>query len=160
MCTCTRFIISSSLAAPWTIDHEVPLSVGFSRQEYWSGLPFLPLGDLPDLGIKPTSLVSPVLAGRFFTTEPPGKLCVFDSTKIDHVFPVQGKEEVTSCVCIWKFCGSKHLQGNCPKAQTSKGFGIEKSCTRYCSLGERTIIGMRNVWKDLGGSLWNQAHTL
>ena len=73
MCARTRFIISSSLAAPWTIEYEVPLSVGFSRQEYWRGLPFLPLGDLPDLGIKPTSLVSPVLAGGFFTTEPPGK---------------------------------------------------------------------------------------
>ena len=42
----------------------------FSRQEYWSGLPFPSPGDLPDLGIKPES---PVLAGRFFTTEPPGK---------------------------------------------------------------------------------------
>ena len=95
-----RFIISSSLVAPWTIDYEVPLSVGFSRQEYWGGLPFLPSGDLPNLGIKPTSLVSPVLAGEFFTTELPGKLCVFDSTKIVHVFLVQGKEEVTSCVFI------------------------------------------------------------
>ena len=42
----------------------------FSRQEYWSGLPFLSIGDLPDPGIKP---VSPALAGGFFTTEPPGK---------------------------------------------------------------------------------------
>ena len=44
--------------------------MGFSRKEYWSGFPFLPPGDLPDLGIKP---VSPALAGRFFTTEMPGK---------------------------------------------------------------------------------------
>ena len=44
--------------------------MGFSRTEYWSGLPFPPPGDLPDPGIK---LVSPALAGRFFTTEPPGK---------------------------------------------------------------------------------------
>ena len=48
----------------------------FSRQEYWSGLPYPLPGDLPDPGIKPTSLTSPALAlaGRFFTTEPPGKL--------------------------------------------------------------------------------------
>ena len=46
----------------------------FSRQEYWSGLPFPTLGDLPDPGIEPRSLVSPALAGRFFTTVPPGKL--------------------------------------------------------------------------------------
>ena len=45
----------------------------FSRQEYWSGLTFPPPGDLPDPGIEPTSLVSPALAGRFFTTEPSGK---------------------------------------------------------------------------------------
>ena len=41
-------------------------------QEYWSGLPFLPSGDLPNLGIEPVSLASPALAGRFFTTAPPG----------------------------------------------------------------------------------------
>ena len=46
---------------------------GSSRQEYWSGLPFLPPGALPDPGIKPMSLRSPALAGRFFTPEPPGK---------------------------------------------------------------------------------------
>ena len=49
---------------------QAPLSMGLSRQEYWSGLPFPPPGDLSDLGIKPKS---PALAGRFFTTEPPGK---------------------------------------------------------------------------------------
>ena len=45
-----------------------PLSMGFSRQEYWSGLPFPPPGDLPNSEIDPMSLVSPALAGRFFTT--------------------------------------------------------------------------------------------
>ena len=55
---------------PWTLAHQVPLSMGFPRQEYWSGLPFPPPGDLPDPGIKPES---PALAGGFFTTEPPGK---------------------------------------------------------------------------------------
>ena len=47
--------------------------MGFSIQEHWSGLPFPSPGDLPDLGIEPESLVSPALAGGFFTTEPPGK---------------------------------------------------------------------------------------
>ena len=59
--------------APWTIACKTPLSMEFSRQEYWHGLPFPSLGDLPDPGIKPTSLASPALAGRFFTTAPPGK---------------------------------------------------------------------------------------
>ena len=56
-------------AIPWTVAHQAPLSMEFPRQEYWSGLPFLPPGDLPDPGIK---LVSLELAGGFFTTEPPG----------------------------------------------------------------------------------------
>ena len=57
---------------PWTIAHQAPLFMGFSRQDYWSGLPFPPPGDLPSPGIKPESLVSPAFAGGFFTTAPPG----------------------------------------------------------------------------------------
>ena len=53
---------------PWTVAHQAPLSMGFSRQEYWSGLPFPPPGHLPNPGIEPMSLMSPALAGRFFTT--------------------------------------------------------------------------------------------
>ena len=52
---------------------QAPLSMGFSRQEYWSGLPFPPPGDLLNPGTEPVSLVSPALAGVFFTTESPGK---------------------------------------------------------------------------------------
>ena len=55
-------------AAPGTVARQAPLSTGFSRQEYWSGLPFPPLGDLPDPGIEPEVLMCPALAGRFFTT--------------------------------------------------------------------------------------------
>ena len=58
---------------PWTVVHKDPLSMEFPRQEYWSGLPFPPAGDLPDPGIESVSSVSPALTGRFFTTEPPGK---------------------------------------------------------------------------------------
>ena len=50
-----------------------PLSFGFFQQEYWSGWPFPPQGDLLDPGTKPMSLPAPVLAGGFFATEPPGK---------------------------------------------------------------------------------------
>ena len=58
----------------WTVVCQAPLFMERSRQEYWSGLPFPPPGDLPDSGIKAESLVAPVLAGRFVTTMPPGKL--------------------------------------------------------------------------------------
>ena len=54
----------------WTVAHQAPLSMEFSRQEYWSGLLFSPPGDLPDPGIEPSS---PQLAGRFFTAELLGK---------------------------------------------------------------------------------------
>ena len=53
----------------WTVARQAPLPMGFSREEYWSGLPCLPPGDLPDPGIEPASLMSP--AGEFFTTAPP-----------------------------------------------------------------------------------------
>ena len=50
------------------VARQVSLSMGFSRQEYWSGLPFPPPGNIPDPGIKPTSVMSSKLAGEFFTT--------------------------------------------------------------------------------------------
>ena len=57
----------------WTVACQASLSMGFSRQEYQSGLPLHPPGDLPNLGIKPASPAFPALAGGFFTTESPGK---------------------------------------------------------------------------------------
>ena len=59
-----------TLVSPWTVAGQAPLSMGFPRQEYWSGLPFNFPRDLPDLGIKP---MTPALAGGFFPTEPSGK---------------------------------------------------------------------------------------
>ena len=58
----------SDSATLWTVALQVPLSMGFSRQEYWSGLPCPSPGDLPNPGIEPTSLTSPELANGFFTT--------------------------------------------------------------------------------------------
>ena len=52
----------------WTVAHQAPLPMEFSRQEYWSGLPIPPPGDLPNPGIEPLSLMSPALADRLFTT--------------------------------------------------------------------------------------------
>ena len=70
VCVLNRSIMSDSVT-PWTVAHQVPLSIGFPRQEYWSVLPFPTPGDLPNPGIKPRSSASPALAGRFFTTEIP-----------------------------------------------------------------------------------------
>ena len=62
-------VVSDSVT-PWTAAHQAPLSMGFSRQEHWSVLPFPSPGDFPNPGIEP---VSPALAGKFLTTEPSGK---------------------------------------------------------------------------------------
>ena len=58
-------------AALWTVAYQAPLSMGFSRQEYWSGLSCPPPGGLPDPGIKPMSLMSLALADGFFTISAP-----------------------------------------------------------------------------------------
>ena len=63
----SRFNCVQLFATPWTVALQVPLSMGFSRQGYWSGVP-CPSPDLPNPGIEPMSLMSPVLAGGFFTT--------------------------------------------------------------------------------------------
>ena len=73
MCMLSHFSHVQLFVTLWTVAHQAPLSRGFSSQEYWSGLLCPPPGDLPNPGIKPVSPASPALAGRFFTTEPPGK---------------------------------------------------------------------------------------
>ena len=65
---CYVCVLSRSVVTQWTVAYQAPLSMGFSRQEYWSRLPFPPPGDLPNPGIEPTFLMSLVLAGGFFTT--------------------------------------------------------------------------------------------
>ena len=70
VCVCSLSHIQL-FVTPWTVALYAPLSTALPRHEYWSRLPFPAPGDLPDSGIKPTSLVSPALAGRFFTTVPP-----------------------------------------------------------------------------------------
>ena len=62
MCLCVQLLSCVQLfASPWTVAHQAPLSMGFSRQEYWSGLPFPPPGGHPDPRIEPSSPVSPTL---------------------------------------------------------------------------------------------------
>ena len=64
----SRFSHAQLFATLWTVACWAPLSMGFSGQEYWSGLPCPPPGDLPHPGMEPSSLASPVLAGVFFTS--------------------------------------------------------------------------------------------
>ena len=82
-------------ATPWTVAHQAPLSMEFSRQEYWSGLPFPPAGDLPNPRIEPVSSASPALAGGFFITESPITLSRVISflqseltTDVNHIYKI------------------------------------------------------------------------
>ena len=86
----------SDFAIPWTVAHQAPLSLGFSIQEYWSGLPFPPPGDLPDPGIETGSHASPALAGRFLITETLGKPQINYTLK---------KKKIT--LAMWKRCGER-----------------------------------------------------
>ena len=67
-CSLSCFSCVRVFATPWAVARQAALSMEFSRQEYWSGLPYTPPGDLPNPGIKPTSLTSPALAGGLSTT--------------------------------------------------------------------------------------------
>ena len=67
ICMLSHSVVSSFLGPPWTVARQVPLSMGFPRQEYCSGLPFPLPGDLPNPGIEPVSLMSPTLACGFLT---------------------------------------------------------------------------------------------
>ena len=67
MCVCAQSLqLCLTLCDPMTVAHQNPLFMEFSRQEYWSGLPCPPPGDLPNPGFEPASLMSPALAGGFF----------------------------------------------------------------------------------------------
>ena len=73
MCVCSVTKLCQTLCSPMGRSHQTSLSVGFSRQECWSGLTFPSPGDCPDPRIEPASPASPAFTGGFFTTGPPGK---------------------------------------------------------------------------------------
>ena len=88
------YVLSDSFVIPWTVTHEIPLSLEFLRQEYWNGFPFPTPGSLPDPGIEPGL---PILADGFFTTEPPAK----PETK------ARGRQ---FCLSVGnRFCSTSHL---------------------------------------------------
>ena len=103
--------MSDSFAAPWTVAHQAPLSMRFSRQEHWSGLPFPSPGDLPDPGMEPEFPASPALAGRFFTIKPLGK---------PHIYIYNWKREINKDTMSMKH----HIIQTSPTIQ----FGVQNFC--------------------------------
>ena len=115
-------------AITWTVAHQVPLSMGLSRQEYWSGLPFPSPVDLLDLGME---LMSPELADRFFPTKPPGKpsslvvLCCVQSPVMSDPLRPHGLQPA-SLLCPWEFSRQEYWSGlPCPPPGDLANPGIE-----------------------------------
>ena len=131
VCVCVC-VFSHSVLTPWTVAHQAPLSMGFSRQEYWGRLPFSSSGDLPNLGIKPVSPVSPSLAGRLFTTEPQGKpIHRFDLFYFSLIrYSIQFSSVAQSCPTLW--CHeSLHARPPCP-SPTPRIHSNSHPLSRWC----------------------------
>ena len=124
--------MSDSFVIPRTVAHQDPLSMWLLRQEYWSGLPFPPPGNLIDWRSK--SLASPTLTGGFFTTDPPGIL--FLSSKF-----VTGHDPTSYS---WGHLFHKHLQF----------FFFNFNLKRFFSLSWRSRI-TPNIWKTANGAEFN-----
>ena len=105
----SRFSSVQLFATIWTVAHQSPLSMGFSKQEYWSGLPCPPPADLPNPGIEPAFLMSPALTVRFFTTSATwqylklisGNLVIHSRTYLLPLSLSNGTlQKVTGCACL------------------------------------------------------------
>ena len=97
VCVLSRFSFVQLFMTPWTVARQAPPSLGFSSQEYWSELPCPPPEDLPDPGIEPSSLTSPVLASRFFTTSTTWEAlrCVHATINVCTTVYLKGNENLT-----------------------------------------------------------------
>ena len=115
---------------PWTVACQPPLSREFSRQEYWSGLLCPPPRDLPDPGIKPSYPASPASAGRFFTTEPPGK-------PLQCVLYCKGKVNITCQVTDILVIHEKKKES----VLQFVTLPLQKSSPNACGRADRTLGG-------------------
>ena len=118
------------LCNPRTVACQAPLSMGFSKQEYWSGFPFSSPGDLLNPGIEPTSLISPALAGKFFTTS-----------------AVWEAQQVTN---QWAKVGA-------PPNMYTTSFSVSSeriSVFRELSGLSRSLHGQAHTWKTLSSNRW------
>ena len=117
---------------PWTVAHQAPLCMGFSRQEYWSGLPFPTSGHLPNPEIRPASLMSPALAGGFFTIVLPGKPLLYD-VLVSNVNPISLRSRLDICdlsnVLFQGLSMFIHVNANTERFVTSKLFVPGQSCS-------------------------------
>ena len=97
---CVRIFVT-----PWNVVRQTSLSMGFSRQGYYSGLLFPSPGDLPDPGIEPASPASPALAGGLFTSEPPGKCTECFGHLLSEIFKKGNRTTIYNSFYIEFACG-------------------------------------------------------
>ena len=97
----------------WTVTYQAPPSMGFSRQEYWSGLPFPSPGDLPDPGIEPGS---PALQADALTSDPPGKALSLVKPPTNMLCVcLSSYKKVLLCVRPWTFLSGEHVNSSVEK---------------------------------------------
>ena len=105
---------------PWTVGGQASLSMGFSRQEWWIGLPFPPPKDLPDAGIEPEPLMSPALAGGFFTTSASQEVLftrlMCQLLSVSNSLRPRGLQP-TKLLCLWGFPGEDTGEDSYPLLQ-------------------------------------------
>ena len=124
----------------WTVAHQVPLSMGFPKQEYRSGLSRSPPGDLPDPGIEPVSLMSPALIGRFFTTSASRK--PLSDCKLHSVHPPMYVAESTNT-----HFGKFHLDFRlCPLTSLLKNYLPDASCILHTTLQNGRRFASLRCW--------------
>ena len=139
----------------WTVALQAPLSMGFSRREYWRGLPCLPPGDLPDLGIKPTS---PALWVDSLPTEPPGNptlsIIPSESTMLLHMaelYPFSLLSNIPLCVyicvCVYTYLNTS----SCTSAHVYT-WHVQKS-SPSCWSGARALRGILGVYRWREGAV-------
>ena len=124
----------------WTVAHQVPLSMGFPKQEYRSGFPRSPPGDLPDPGIEPVSLMSPALIGRFFTTSASRK--PLSDCKLHSVhLPMYVAESTNTHICQF------HLDYRlCPLTSLLKNYLPDVSCILHTALQNGRRFASLRCW--------------
>ena len=113
-CVLSHFSCVRLFVTLWSIDSQAPLSMGFSRHEYWSGLSCPPPGDLPIPGIEPASLISPALAGGFFTTSATREAPAMHQSGFNPWLgkvPWRRKWQTTSVLLPGKSQGQRSLEG-------------------------------------------------
>ena len=106
VCVCAKSLMCLTFATPWTVAHQASLSMEFSRQEYWSGLPFPPPGYLPNPGMEPASLAFRALAGRFFTTAPSGKPLERETGQLIRMSRMDTQYKAHARSTYWLYCFS------------------------------------------------------